>query len=45
MDTVIQMSEVEKEQRLQVAYNYISKHTTLKWAAAFLKELKRNSDI
>lgn len=44
MDTVIQMSEPEKSQRLQIAYNYIEKHSTLKWAAAFLKELKRNSD-
>ena len=44
MDRVIQMSEDEKRQRLQVAYNYISSNSTLKWASAYLKELKNNSD-
>ena len=38
------MSEDEKEQRLQISYNYVKDHTTLKWASAFLRELKRSAD-
>jgi hypothetical protein len=26
---------------MKIAYNYISKHSTLKWAESFLKDLKR----
>ena len=44
MDTVIQLSDHDKLQRLQIAYNYISNNSTLKWAAAFIKELRLNSD-
>ena len=36
-----QMNKEEKEQRMKIAFNYISKHSTLKWAEAFLKHLKR----
>ena len=38
------MSESEKDQRLQIAYNYIKNNSTLKWATAFLKELKITAD-
>ena len=38
------MPEVEKQQRLQIAYNYIQNNSTLKWSAAFLRELRINSD-
>jgi trehalose 6-phosphate synthase/phosphatase len=36
------MPQDEKEQRLQIAYNYISKYSTYRWAEAFLKDLKRS---
>ena len=45
MDLSLQMSEDEKEQRLSISYNYVKEHSTLKWASAFLRELKRNADI
>lgn len=41
IDTAINMSMEEKEQRFKIAFNYISKHSTLKWAEGFLKDLKR----
>ncbi len=41
IDIAINMSPEEKEQRLKIAYNYISKHSTYRWAEAFLKDLKR----
>ena len=44
MDLSLQMSEDEKEQRLQISYNYVKDHSTLKWASAFLRELKRSAD-
>lgn len=42
IDIAINMPAEEKEQRLRIAYNYISKHSTYKWAEAFLKDLKRS---
>jgi trehalose-6-phosphate synthase len=36
------MPSEEKEQRFKLAYNYISKHSTLKWAESFIKDLKRS---
>lgn len=42
IETAINMSIEEKEQRFKIAFNYISKHSTLKWAEAFLKDLKRS---
>jgi trehalose 6-phosphate synthase/phosphatase len=42
IDTAINMSSEEKEQRFKIAFNYISKHSTLRWAEAFLKDLKRS---
>jgi trehalose-6-phosphate synthase len=41
IDLAINMSPEEKEQRFKIAFSYISKHSTLKWAEAFLKDLKR----
>lgn len=41
IEIAINMSSEEKEQRFKIAYNYISKHSTLKWAEGFLKDLKR----
>ena len=38
------MSELEKQERLQIAFNYIQDNSTLKWATAFIKELRLNSD-
>jgi len=38
----ITMQPEEREQRFKIAYNYISKHSTLKWAEAFLKDMKRS---
>ena len=45
MDLSLQMGEDEKEQRLSISYSYVKEHSTLKWASAFLRELKRNADI
>ena len=42
IEMVISMSAEEKEQRMKIAFNYISKHSTLKWAEAFIKDLKRS---
>ena len=42
IDLAINMPSEEKEQRFKIAYNYISKHSTFKWAEAFLKDLKRS---
>ena len=42
IDLAISMPPEEKEQRFKIAFNYISKHSTLKWAEAFLKDLKRS---
>jgi trehalose 6-phosphate synthase/phosphatase len=42
IDLAINMPPEEKEQRLKIASNYISKHSTYKWAEAFLKDLKRS---
>lgn len=42
IDLAINMLPEEKEQRLKIASNYISKHSTYKWAEAFLKDLKRS---
>jgi trehalose 6-phosphate synthase/phosphatase len=42
IDIAINMSPEEKEQRLKIASNYISKHSTYRWAEAFLKDLKRS---
>ena len=42
IDLAINMPQDEKEQRLKIAYNYISKHSTYRWAEAFLKDLKRS---
>lgn len=42
IDLAINMCAEEKELRFKIAYNYISKHSTLKWAEAFLKDLKRS---
>jgi trehalose-6-phosphate synthase len=36
------MSLEEREQRIKIAANYIGKHSTYKWAEAFLKDLKRS---
>jgi trehalose 6-phosphate synthase/phosphatase len=41
IDVALTMQKDEKEQRIKIAFNYISKHSTLKWAEAFLKDLKR----
>lgn len=41
IDNAITMPPLEKEQRFKIAYNYISKHSTLNWAEGFLKDLKR----
>ena len=38
IDIAINMTPEEKEQRLRIASNYISKHSTIKWAEAFLKD-------
>ena len=42
IDLALQMSPEEKEQRFKLAYNYISKHSTLKWAESFIREMKRS---
>jgi trehalose 6-phosphate synthase/phosphatase len=42
IDLALNMPQDEKEQRLKIAYNYISKHSTYRWAEAFLKDLKRS---
>ena len=42
IELAISMSAEEKEQRMKIAFNYISKHSTLKWAEAFIKDLKRS---
>jgi trehalose-6-phosphate synthase len=41
IETAISISHEEKEQRFKIAFNYIEKHSTLKWAEGFLKDLKR----
>ena len=41
IELAVLMPKEEKEQRIKIAYNYISKHSTLKWAESFLKDLKR----
>ena len=43
IDIAINMPSEEKEQRLKIASDYISKHSTYKWAEAFLKDLKRST--
>ena len=35
------MPQDEKEERVKIAFHYISKHSTMKWAGAFIKDLKR----
>lgn len=42
IDFAINMTADEKEQRMKIAANYIGKHSTYKWAEAFLKDLKRS---
>jgi len=41
IDTAVNMSLEEREQRLNIAFSYINSHSTMKWADAFLKDLKR----
>ena len=33
----------EREQRLEIAYSFIEKNSTQKWAAGFIADLKRNT--
>jgi trehalose 6-phosphate synthase/phosphatase len=42
IDLAINMSMEEREQRIKIAANYIGKHSTYRWAEAFLKDLKRS---
>ena len=41
LDQAINMPPNEKEQRIKIASNYVERHSTLKWAESFLKDLKR----
>lgn len=41
IDIAINMPPEEREQRLKIAQNYVDKHSTYRWAEAFLKDLKR----
>ena len=41
LDTVINMKESEREQRLQISFSYIENQSTKKWAETFLRDLKR----
>jgi trehalose-6-phosphate synthase len=39
------MTSSEKMEMLEQAVNYLERHSTLKWAHSFLKDLKRSNEI
>ena len=43
LDTALQISEEEKEQRMNRAFTFIKQRTTPKWSENFIKDLKRHS--